>query len=204
MKRSNTTMEQVLDPQMSGKKLYDLIFASVKSYLKADIADLKDHYAQSSLKKYDPNEHSDVVVVGKPVEGPTNRNNSGSVDDIHVVAKAIPSNDIPANATDKIRSASNEEVFSGPISRTGFTLRLILGGSQFCKGCVRCHWLARCQGCVIPDNDSVLMNIRDGETIAIDWHIAVFEELLDISAAAEVRRHQSSSNRLLQVTSPHR
>ena len=44
----------------------------------------------------------------------------------------------------------------------------------------------RCQGCLIPDNDLPGLCLRDGETVAIDWNMVVYEELLDVALASEV------------------
>jgi hypothetical protein len=46
--------------------------------------------------------------------------------------------------------------------------------------------LLRCQGCLIPDNDLPGLYLRDGETVAVDWNMVVYEELLDVSLASEV------------------
>jgi hypothetical protein len=57
--------------------------------------------------------------------------------------------------------------------------------------CSGCHWIQRCSGCAIPDphDRKAAVVLMDGVTIAIDWHLAVYEELLDVKALSEVRRH---------------
>ena len=51
---------------------------------------------------------------------------------------------------------------------------------------LRVSLLLRCQGCLIPDNDLPGLCLRDGETVAVDWNMVVYEELLDVSMASEV------------------
>lgn len=50
------------------------------------------------------------------------------------------------------------------------------------------------------------MSLRDGETIAVDWHYVVFEDLLDSYAAAYLHPHKSlsmlSEGRLTQPPPP--
>ena len=55
----------------------------------------------------------------------------------------------------------------------GFTLRLVTGGNSQNSNCSRCPWLSRCQGCVVADDKEVLVGLRDGETIAVDWHCSL-------------------------------
>lgn len=101
----------------------------------------------------------------------------------------------PIAAADKpdagIRSIDTDEVMAGAIPREGFTLRLINGGTGSGTACSRCHWLKHCQGCVLPDDANVQVQLRDGESIAVDWHYVVFEDLLDVQALSHIRRHDS-------------
>ena len=169
------------------------MFGLIQPYLKADIADLKDHYANTLPLLRQSLSGKDSLALS---QSPTSSRNiaAGSRASTNSTLQSV------AGGGDFIQSCSNEDVFAGPVSRTGFTLRLIIGGAQNCKGCTRCSWRSRCQGCVVPDSDAAIINLRDGETLSIDWHIAVFEELLDINAASEVRRHKSA-NKLLHVGS---
>lgn len=180
----------VLAGPISGQDLYNLILKCVGPYLKASIADLKDHYAHID-DQVDSKESANADLTSSVDTSSSSANLSFST---LACGKDV------ASCSDQLQHFSNEDVFAGPISRTGFTLRIIAGGTTHCIGCARCHWLLRCNGCVVPDRN-VMINLRDGETVAIDWHVAVFEELLDINAASEVRRHKSQdSNALLQVS----
>jgi hypothetical protein len=186
----------VLDGPVSGRELYDLIFKCVGPYLKASITDLKDHYAHIDHQDSDLHHHNANADATSSSPADTSSSSSAKPS----FSTLAGGRDV-ASCTDQLQHFSNEEVFAGPISRTGFILRVIAGGTSHCIGCERCHWLRRCNGCVIPDQSQVMINLRDGETIAIDWHVAVFEELLDINAASEVRRHKSlDNNTLLQVS----
>ena len=69
----------------------------------------------------------------------------------------IDNNNTNNNTNETINNKSlkcykNDEIFGGNLSRTGFRLRLIIGGANHCLGCPRCQWIDRCNGCVIPDN----------------------------------------------------
>lgn len=97
--------------------------------------------------------------------------------------------------------SSDEDIFAGAIPRNGFSLRIVQGGgsSSGCLGCARCDWFSRCRGCLIPDSCDVFLKLRDGETLAVDWHLMVFEELLDVNAASNVRMHSSMSDSKLSL-----
>lgn len=47
-------------------------------------------------------------------------------------------------------------------------------------------------GCVLPDHNDIEVELRDGESIAVDWHFVVFEDLLDTSAICNLRSHSTS------------
>ena len=93
-------------------------------------------------------------------------------------------------------SLSLNGVFAGSsINHYGFTIRFIdVAGNN----CSLCPWFAKCDGCaIVPTaaNRDEVVEVRDGETLAIDWHLAVYEELLDINATNSMKNHESMSNR---------
>jgi hypothetical protein len=45
--------------------------------------------------------------------------------------------------------------------------------------------LTRCEGCLVP-NDNTQIELRDGETVAVDWHVIILEELVDQDATCVV------------------
>jgi len=45
---------------------------------------------------------------------------------------------------------------------------------------------------VLPEHSEVDVELRDGESIAIDWHFEVYETVLDTVRASTVRRHAAS------------
>jgi hypothetical protein len=101
-----------------------------------------------------------------------------------------------ADRLEEIASISTDEVIGGAIpKRGGFTLRLISGGNADVPvTCYLCNWMDRCAGCVIPDNDRKgipPLQLTDGQSIAIDWHFLVFEELLNTRAASALVVHPS-------------
>jgi hypothetical protein len=102
----------------------------------------------------------------------------------------------------------------------GFTLRTVSGGSQSAGTyCLYCPWISKCHGCVISCQQHLSLSmrpksslvcivspaiidlfyhtmppaLRDGETIAVDWHYVIFEDLLDSYAAAYLHPHKSLS-----------
>lgn len=44
---------------------------------------------------------------------------------------------------------------------------------------------------MLPDRDEVPLELRDGESVAVDWHFEVFETLLDTQALCAVAKHHS-------------
>eukprot|EP01034_Spumella_vulgaris_P035020 gene35020-43181_t len=86
-----------------------------------------------------------------------------------------------------IHTMPSDEVFgSEVIPQHGFTLRCITKSNA----CSRCHWLERCQGCVVPNNKDVTLKLSDGECLAIDWHFVVLE-LVDTNAVVGIEEHSS-------------
>lgn len=53
-----------------------------------------------------------------------------------------------------------EEAAGGKIPPWGFSLRLVTGGYLAGDGCSRCPWLARCQGCLVPRNRTMVRVVR--------------------------------------------
>jgi hypothetical protein len=107
-----------------------------------------------------------------------------------------------AGATTELRPLSTEDAMAGALPPRGFCLRLVTGGSLQGDSCSRCPWLARCQGCLVPDSAApgAAPRLRDGETVAVDWHMVVYEELVDPAAAADVRRHASAVDAEVDAT----
>lgn len=66
-------------------------------------------------------------------------------------------------------NADNEETVFGPIPRYGFRLRIT---SRDGKKCGIRPWYESCVGTLVPDDDYPSI-VADGDTVAIDWHIAV-------------------------------
>jgi Ubiquitin carboxyl-terminal hydrolase len=86
-------------------------------------------------------------------------------------------------------SVETADVTGGPVPQHGFVLRVVLGG-KLSHACATCSWLDKCQGCLVPDDDTEI-RLRDGETIAIDWHFVVYNELYDLNLATQVLTHKS-------------
>jgi len=66
-------------------------------------------------------------------------------------------------------AADSEETAFGEIPRYGFRLRIT---SRDGKKCGMCPWYECCIGTIIPDDEYPTI-VADGDTVSIDWHIAV-------------------------------
>ena len=93
-----------------------------------------------------------------------------------------------------VRSMSIEQAVGSAIPPQGFVLRLVQSGesSSGCA-CSECPWLSQCSGCFIPMDDT-LVTLRESQTIAIDWHMVVFEEMVDTTAIMKIYTHPSASS----------
>ena len=103
------------------------------------------------------------------------RNNSGISD---------PSFERHSSVSMTVRPIATEDAVGGDIPSFGFVLRFVKTNGECCS---RCHWLNRCEGCLIPcvpdddcNDDVALIDLRELESIAIDWHYIVFQEALDV------------------------
>ena len=55
-------------------------------------------------------------------------------------------------------------------------------------------------GCVLPDHNEVEVELRDGESVAIDWHFSVFEDLLDKQAVCALKRDSTALNDMVCIS----
>eukprot|EP01031_Cornospumella_fuschlensis_P027274 gene27274-32945_t len=108
-----------------------------------------------------------------------------------------------ADDLDSVMSLSNIEVFAGNLPSRGFTLRLVTSSAVGPSGyvCSRCPWLSRCAGCTIPDR-GVPLTLLDGESLAVDFHHAVSEELLPSIVSSLPPFHDSSLDILSSLMLP--
>jgi len=49
-------------------------------------------------------------------------------------------------------------------------------------------------GCVLPDHSEVEVELRDGESVSVDWHFEVYETILDTTIMCKVKKHSSISD----------
>lgn len=66
-------------------------------------------------------------------------------------------------------TTDTEELSAGMLPRFGFRLRI---SSREGTRCSMCPWFECCLGCLVPDDDYPTIVVC-GDTIAIDWHMAV-------------------------------
>ena len=157
------------------RELYAIMAARLAPLLKAPVtADLLSSHDMSVISslKMSPAKRTSFTAAASPMEPAA----SGS-----------------AGSASCFMPVDTDEVLGGRIPPRGFVLRTVKGGSLNCSVCSRCPWLAQCQGCKIPQDDT-LVELREMETISIDWHYIIFEELLDVSAVSEIRRHDSAGD----------
>eukprot|EP01039_Chlorochromonas_danica_P002862 gene2862-3126_t len=154
-------MLEELPAQLPCSQLYDLIATRLTPFLRAPVAALRAHHLRQ-------------------------RGSAELETEVEETCYQLPAS---ADSQHAIHSATTEEVVAGGLPRRGFTLRLVTGGTSSGVACSRCPWIARCQGCVLPDASEVVVHLQDGETIAIDWHFIVAEEVLDTTRAGTIRSH---------------
>ena len=53
---------------------------------------------------------------------------------------------------------------------------------------------------MLPDSTEATVELRDGESLAVDWHFEVFQDLLDTAAICTVQRHYSDTQQQQQQT----
>jgi len=122
-----------------------------------------------------------------------------------------------------VRPVATEDAVGGDIPPLGFVLRLVRRNAECCS---RCHWLSRCEGCLIPyppgldsnqpsdgrdggnDDDDGVVELADMEAVAIDWHYIVFHEAVEVLSAdrlqiishSSVEEHRQHQNKALPLS----
>ena len=94
---------------------------------------------------------------------PTNQGPSSSDNSIAAtIAESLQAekNRSSKETSDGLQPILTEEAAGGKIPPWGFSLRLVTGGYLAGDGCSRCPWLARCQGCLVPRNRTVVRVVR--------------------------------------------
>eukprot|EP00611_Tribonema_gayanum_P003002 TRINITY_DN12329_c0_g1_i2.p1 TRINITY_DN12329_c0_g1~~TRINITY_DN12329_c0_g1_i2.p1 ORF type:complete len:510 (-),score=172.92 TRINITY_DN12329_c0_g1_i2:141-1670(-) len=98
----------------------------------------------------------------------------------------------------RVTLTCSERLAAGPVNQWGFRLRLVTYDGRACS---RCPWLSGCLGCFIPPNDSPA-GIRDGDTVAVDWHMTVMRERYDAAQAMACVNHPSVAAALRSESQP--
>lgn len=170
---------EVLPECVSGSALYSMISARFASFFNTRSTEEFHHFVyRYNTKYFATNQAKQNMNIKEPIQN--ERNRSAPPDSLSIVSPA-----------------SSDDVFAGAISTTGFTLRLIGGGVGAGTSCSRCHWLSHCEGCIIPNNDSEIVQLSDGESIAVDWHSVVISDVLNMEslcAPATIVSSSKSSN----------
>jgi hypothetical protein len=160
----------------------------LRAYFKTSVAEYRRHQkkhksASSLLHTTGPRRTEDESRDAPPAQlSPLEESEQSRLD---------PDSAAPVDRAEQIASFSTDEVLAGSIPSKGFTLRLVTGGTGSSVCCSRCSWLSRCQGCVLPDREDVEYELLDGESIAVDWHFVIFEDLLDTQLASTLLTHSS-------------
>jgi Ubiquitin carboxyl-terminal hydrolase len=142
--------------KMSGRDLYDLIARRLRKFAPKS--------ALRFLTEQQNNDKSDGIEVNEEEAEKSKTGNGYSTSQIDL-AKSARMISRSQNRT----TADMEEVSAGPVPRYGFRLRIT---SRDGRRCMVCPWYECCIGCLIPDTSEPL-NILDGDSIAVDWHLAV-------------------------------
>eukprot|EP01038_Epipyxis_sp_PR26KG_P004301 gene4301-6097_t len=198
---------EVIPSRISGSDLYFLISSRIAPFLKAPVeglvqyhnskhvnnnkTDIPDSSTNNNINQTFNNNSDNSVEIGMISQ---NSDNNDDINTTHKSSIQSPSSTVPmpVSLSRTIRSVETDDVVGGAIPPDGFTLRFINGGSNsHTSSCSKCHWLTRCQGCVVPKRKDVFIELRDGETLSIDWHYSVFEDVLDTVASCRIGRHVS-------------
>ena len=185
---------EILPSRMCGSDLYRIVHTRFAKYFRGSVMDLMQrrergkHPSSSSLNNNNRNE--------KETENSSGRGSSGGSGNKTTMTTVLPNgyhyeSSAKADTLSYMNSELTEEVMAGPIPSKGFTLRAVTGGDSETVVCSFCNWLSRCDGCTIPDRDDCIYTLRDGETIAVDWHYEVYEELLDRELFSQLIEHSS-------------
>ncbi|CAM9102070.1 unnamed protein product [Phaeothamnion confervicola] len=120
--------------------------------------------------------HQHHGSVGSDASASASRGGGGCSD-----ARGLPS--APSSST----PLTCEAVAAGPVNDWGFRVRFVNNNGTACS---RCRWLSGCVGCEVVDDDTPVA-LRDGDTLAVDWHISVMKERYDAAEALSVFTHSS-------------
>jgi hypothetical protein len=187
---------EVLPRSMRCSELYERMERRLEVYFKAPVQALVQHHLRmkKSASKLQLLAEAKPSQPSTPLAAPSS-GSSGSTDmPEDAYDAAFQAGRAAAERLSSISSVATDEVFAGGIPKRGFTLRLVNGGAAAGISCSKCSWLRRCQGCVLPDRSDVWHGLQDGESIAVDWHVIVFEDLLDTQLATFIGTHASISH----------
>eukprot|EP01032_Pedospumella_encystans_P012542 gene12542-14505_t len=187
---------EVLPNKIRCGDLYKLVALKYASYLKVPVRELiarrrKQRESQKqALKHTSSNQSLNSINSGTSV----NHNNNYNSKNKHSSFGNDPNEDYPVNVrSTQVGPADSDEILGGAIPEYGFTLRLVNGGVSLYSTCSRCPWLKKCDGCILPDHAEVEVELRDGESVAVDWHFEVYETILDTTNMCKVKKHSSST-----------
>jgi hypothetical protein len=152
------------------KDVYSRISNRVSRYLTAPIQDslnacqgfvVAKRFSMDNLASDTSTTNSGGETPPAPAKAELARNDSGGSDD-SFTAVLNPRPTVSAG----VQRVLTEDVLAGnEIPRHGFSLRTITAHASSNNVCSRCPWLAACQGCLIPDDDTpVRMNLRFNES----------------------------------------
>jgi len=162
-------LEVLPETGMTHAQVYAAVYARVRSFLLQDVAGSSGAGAAAGVGSFPA-----VGGASAPASAPSSSSASASAS---------------AGAAE-----NTDELLGGSVPPFSFVLRRVSGGSQGGHACSSCHWLARCEGCPLPSSGPAAQataTFLDGETLALDWHRIVWEEVLDTTKAVQVRKHAS-------------
>ena len=155
----------VQNQDLTGRKLYALVAKLTSSLLKSEVS----VYANAQDLK--------VSVATEPFSGRSVQN------------KILFTPTGKSSTQGGVKQVSTDDILGGPVPRYGFSLRFVR--NNHASSCSRCPWLSRCHGCLIVEDSDEEVLLHDAETLAIDWHYLVFEEILDQNQVNCIKDHES-------------
>ena len=149
---------------VTGKKLYSIVKKMTAQLLKSDL----HLYTTQSLKS----------SVALDTSSPSIMKNTSMFTPTGKSKKQLA-----------VKQVNSDDILGGQVPTNGFSLRFVRNSHS--SSCSKCPWLNRCQGCLIPEDSDEELLLHDTETLAIDWHYLVFEEVLDQNQVNCIKDHES-------------
>lgn len=143
----------MLPSLITGEEIYDVITSRLYRYLKSKKPARPSHIRTKKESEIVTSKIQDPKSPSKP--GKNTSLNSPTQNKAQ--PPESPTKNIPRkNVLEGLQPMLTEDAVGGKIPPWGFSLRLVTGGYLAGDGCSRCHWLTRCQGCLVPRDNTLV------------------------------------------------